>query len=66
MSYRDTTDTVQEYVRALEDRIRSLELSNRVSARGWVIGENSAGDLVFTHQDGRMVTIGKIGSNTTI
>ena len=66
MSYRDTPETVQEYIRSLEDRIRALEGGNQINARSWVIAENSIGDLIFTHMDGRIVTISKSGSNTTI
>lgn len=66
MSYRDVPETATEYIRFLEDRIRALEGSTQINARSWTITENSTGDLVFSHIDGRIVTISKSGSNTTI
>jgi hypothetical protein len=66
MSYREEPETVQEYIRLLEDRIRSLERGSRINARSWVIGENEDGDLVFTNESGRIVIIDANTSNLTI
>jgi hypothetical protein len=66
MSIRDSNQTIQEYIKKLEDRIRSLEIGNRVSARSWQIQENTDGDFIFTHMDGRTITIGKSGADIVL
>lgn len=64
--YREETNDLREYLRALEDRVRAVEQGTTVRARSWTIQENPNGDIVFTHSNGRMVTITAIGSDTTI
>lgn len=64
--FREEEGTIQEYIRSLEDRIRSLEEGNKINARSWLIEENELGDLIFTAESGRIVIINKIGINTTI
>lgn len=66
MSFRKEPETVQEYIRMIEDRLRAVESKSQISARSWSIAENSNGDIEFTHQDGKIVTIGSDGPNVTI
>lgn len=66
MSFREGEEDIREYIRGLEDRIRELEKTNKISARSWLIGENSVEDLQFIHKDGKIVTIGKTGPDTVI
>lgn len=66
MSYRPNEESLGDYLQRLEDRIRELEMGNKISARSWSISENASGNLVFTSINGRIVTINATGSNTTI
>lgn len=66
MSLRENNQTVQDYIRALEDRIRALELGNRINARSWLMQENSEGDFVFRHMDGRTITLGTSGTDIVL
>jgi hypothetical protein len=66
MSLRDSDQTIKEHIRSIGDSIRKLESGNKISARSWQIQENSVGDIVFTHMDGRVATLSKTGADVIL
>jgi hypothetical protein len=66
MSLRDSDQTIQGHIRSIGDSIRKLESGNKISARSWQIQENSVGDIVFTHMDGRVATLSKTGADVIL
>lgn len=55
--YREEDINLKEVLRGINDRIRALEQGTVVRTRSWTIEENTDGDIIFTHSNGKIVII---------